>query len=145
MHDYVPDKFPSRMTLGKAYQAIYNWYKANVQYFLYLFQDQPNRLFTPHFFELVENLPLPEEISDIEIKAILREVIAGHLEACFGASDGKYKMSVYARAGLKAIGDTSGIGEFTDEDIESLKNTTLWLYLKYGYYYSDNSPDVMNE
>jgi hypothetical protein len=108
------DPKPTQITIREAYTKIRQWYRVNVPKFL----DRPAKeIETGEFkivrdfsasakacFDLVDNLPDQSELSDIEIRAVLVEVISGKLEWAYHQSDGDYKMAAYAHAALEQAG-----------------------------------------
>jgi imidazolonepropionase-like amidohydrolase len=120
-------KLPRNMTLLKAYKAICRWYRANRYYFELLYQNG-NKAFTSELLELTHRLPRTKDITEIEMRAILIEVLRGNLEACYHASDGSYAMQAYARAGLTAFGNM----DLTQAEVELLKESPLWSSLCYN-------------
>ncbi len=138
------DRLPKRMTLMKAYKAIYRWYRSNRDFFerfVYFKSLKSDRI--QALIALSNALPKPNNISEIEIRAVLIEVIKGNLEDCYSASDGSYKMCAYSRAGLDSIG--KGESEFTPEEMSLLAVSPLWPYLyasKYKYYESEQNEIV---
>ncbi|GBC83081.1 hypothetical protein HRbin10_02221 [bacterium HR10] len=108
---------PTQITIREAYTKIRQWYQANAARFI---ESPPEEVevagitivrdFGAHAkacLDLVENLPEEKELSGIEIRAVLAEVIAGKLEWAYHQSDGAYKMAAYAHAGApgRVLGD----------------------------------------
>lgn len=119
------DKLPRRITPQGAYKAIYDWYKSNERFLDDIVLDG-FKGYKDGFLPLVKHLIEPNNISDIEIKAILIEVIQGSLEPCYHASDSKYKMGAYAHAGLKHYGS---IHKLTEEEALILRRSPIRQYL----------------
>lgn len=108
------DPKPAQITIREAYAKIRQWYRANTPKFL----DRPLeeietagfkivRDFSVHTkacLDLVDNLPDQSVLSDLEIRAVLAEVIAGKLEWAYHQSDSHYKMAAYAHAALEQAG-----------------------------------------
>lgn len=102
---------PSQITIREAYTKIRQWYMDNVFKFLNRPDEEIETKgfkivgdFSAHAracLDLVNNLPEQHELSDIEIRAVLAEVIAGKLEWAYHQSDGDYKMAAYAYAALE--------------------------------------------
>ncbi|MGQ9581821.1 MAG: hypothetical protein ACUVT8_12905 [Armatimonadota bacterium] len=76
--------------------------------------------------DLIENLPDERELSDIEIRAILAEVITGKLEWAYHQSDGHYKMGAYARAALEQAELPSVL---SDTERRQLRDSKIYPYL----------------
>ena len=130
------DPKPARITIREAYTKIKQWYQANAAQF----SDSPPeeiraggvtiaRDFGSHAkacLDLVENLPEEQTLSDLEIRAVLAEVIAGKLEWAYHQSDGAYKMAAYAHAAL----EQAGLPLFLSETEKGqLKSSRVYSYL----------------
>jgi len=108
------DPKPTQITIREAYTKIRQWYRDNVPKFLERPVEEIEmggfkivRDYSAHAkacLDLVDNLPDQSELSDIEIRAVLAEVIAGKLEWAYHQSDGDYKMGAYAHAALEQAG-----------------------------------------
>jgi hypothetical protein len=131
------DPKPTQITIREAYTKIRQWYRVNVPKFL----DRPAKeIETGEFkivrdfsasakacFDLVDNLPDQSELSDIEIRAVLVEVISGKLEWAYHQSDGDYKMAAYAHAAL----EQAGIPTFLSEaEKRELRGSRIYPFLK---------------
>jgi hypothetical protein len=113
------DKKPVCISLEKAYSKIRKWYKANIDMVRSRNDDYGDRSVM-----LIEALPEANMLTDLEIRAVLGEVIYGRLEWAYHQDDGDFKMAAYSHAAL----DKAGISwNLSDEDKEQLKNSTLWL------------------
>jgi hypothetical protein len=131
------DPKPTQITIREAYTKIRQWYRVNVPKFL----DRPAKeIETGEFkivrdfsasakacFDLVDNLPDQSELSDIEIRAVLVEVISGKLEWAYHQSDGDYKMAAYAHAALEQAGLPTFLSEA--EKCE-LRGSRIYPFLK---------------
>lgn len=130
------DPKPTQITIREAYTKIRQWYRNNVPKFL----NQPAqeieiagfkivRDFSTHAkacLDLVDNLPEQHELSDLEIRAVLAEVIAGKLEWAYHQSDGDYKMAAYAHAAL----EQAGLPMFLSEaEKGELRNSRIYPFL----------------
>jgi len=114
------DPKPAKITIREAYERIRGWYQTNISHV----SDIDSR--AKACLELVERLPEEGNLSDIEIRAVLLEVIAGKLEWAYHLSDGSYKMAAYATAAL----EQDGIPIFlSEEEQQKLKNSLLYKYL----------------
>lgn len=108
------DPKPAQITIREAYARIRQWYRANAPKFSHRPVEEIEaagskiaRDFSVHAkasLDLVDNLPDQSELSDLEIRAVLAEVIAGKLEWAYHQSDGHYKMGAYAHAALEQAG-----------------------------------------
>jgi hypothetical protein len=130
------DKTPDGISLREAYTKIKQWYKINTPL---LTQDSSGILHTGGLvtqrnyskyanaaLDLVNSLPDESGLSEVEIRAILSEVIAGKLEWAYHESDGKYKMAAYAHAALKKANQPIFL---TREDKDKLKSSSLYQFL----------------
>ena len=93
------DNTPATMPLEIAYRRVRAWFLANV--------NRASELATTPFVAerartLITNLP--ESLTDLEMRAVLHEVLEGLLDWGATGSDGEARMSDYARAGLSASG-----------------------------------------
>lgn len=130
------DPKPARITIREAYTKIRQWLQVN----LAQFEESPPeevkaggitivRNLASHAkacVDLVKNLPEEKKLSDLEIRAVLVEVIAGRLEWAYHQSDGSYKMAAYAHAALKQAGLPPFLSQ-TEKD--KLKTSNLYFYL----------------
>jgi len=131
------DPKPTQITIREAYTKIRQWYRVNVPKFL----DRPAKeIETGEFkivrdfsasakacFDLVDNLPYQSELSDIEIRAVLVEVISGKLEWAYHQSDGDYKMAAYAHAALEQAGLPTFLSEAEKRE---LRGSRIYPFLK---------------
>jgi len=131
------DPKPTQITIREAYTKIRQWYRVNVPKFL----DRPAKeIETGEFkivrdfstsakacFDLVDNLPDQSELSDIEIRAVLVEVISGKLEWAYHQSDGDYKMAAYAHAALEQAGLPTFLSEAEKRE---LRGSRIYPFLK---------------
>lgn len=115
------DSLPTGIALTDAYSAIRTWYCAHADQALAR-GDEYGR----GSAALIQALPAASAVSDLEIVAVLREVILGYLEWAYHQSDGRYKMAAYAHAALEKAGRSYTL---TAEETEVLKSSTLWPYL----------------
>jgi len=131
------DPKSTQITIREAYTKIRQWYRVNVPKFL----DRPAKeIETGEFkivrdfsasakacFDLVDNLPDQSELSDIEIRAVLVEVISGKLEWAYHQSDGDYKMAAYAHAALEQAGLPTFLSEAEKRE---LRGSRIYPFLK---------------
>ncbi|MEM4204188.1 MAG: hypothetical protein QXS54_08980 [Candidatus Methanomethylicaceae archaeon] len=130
------DPKPTQITIREAYTKIRQWYRHNVSKFINQSAQEIEiagfkivRDFSAHAkacLDLVDNLPEQHELSDLEIRAILAEVIAGKLEWAYHQSDGDYKMAAYAHAAI----EQAGLPIFLSEaEKGELRNSKLYSFL----------------
>ena len=118
---YADDPLPKNLTVSDAYASVRAWYQNH---------PDPNgpwasRPCDPKHakisISLINALPPAKELTDIEMIAVLREVLFGHLEWGFHQCDGRFKMAAYA-AGYFSY-------TFTTKDKAQLQNSILRPYL----------------
>ncbi|MBC7344004.1 MAG: hypothetical protein H5U03_00960 [Clostridia bacterium] len=130
------DPKPVRITIREAYTKIRQWYQANVTRFVNSPAEETTvggitlkidiAVHARASLDLIENLPEEQVLSDIEIRAVLAEVIAGKLEWGYHRSDGAYKMGAYAHAAL----EQAGLPLFlSDQEKTQLKGSRIYPYL----------------
>ena len=117
----LDDKKPVDISLKKAYEKIRKWYQANV-----IGARNRNDEYGDHSAALIETLPPGDQLSDLEIRAVLGEVIYGNLEWAYHKDDGEYKMAAYAHGALEAAGLSWSLSE---EERSQLKSSPLWQHL----------------
>jgi hypothetical protein len=115
------DAKPVGISLVEAYTEIKKWYQSNNKVVLQRDDDYGRKS-----SELIKNLPAVKSISQLEIRAILGEVIFGYFEWAYHESNGKYKMAAYAHAALEASGFSFSLN---DKEKGILKKSSLWPYL----------------
>ncbi|MCL6430305.1 MAG: hypothetical protein K6V36_05510 [Anaerolineae bacterium] len=130
------DRKPTPITIREAYTRIRQWY----QTWTALFAQRPPEEATvagikivrdlgthaKACLDLVESLPEEQVLSDLEIRAVLAEVIAGKLEWAYHQSDGAYEMGAYAHAALGLAGLPALLSE---EERRHLRKSRLYPYL----------------
>ena len=114
------DRTPDGISLREAYAKIKKWYKNNTPVY------SQHSKYAEAALDLVNNLPDEKGLSEIEIRAVLSEVIAGKLEWAYHESDGKFKMAAYAHAALEKAKQPTFL---TKDDKSKLKNSSLYQYL----------------
>ena len=120
------DKKPIGITIKEAYTKIRKWYLANVNIATARGDDYGNRS-----AELINHLPQENKITDLEIRAILGEVIYGNLEWAYQKDDGLFKMAAYAHAALEASNLSWSLN---DAEKQILKTSHIWGYLQISRY-----------
>ena len=89
------DRYKGNISLQHAYSKIKMWYSANRK--LNLASDANYRAASDALIDV-----LPETPSELEIRAVLEQVIRGNLEWGFHMSDGQYKMAAYAIGAIES-------------------------------------------
>ncbi|MFZ5953631.1 MAG: hypothetical protein ACOYT8_00860 [Candidatus Dependentiae bacterium] len=120
------DKMPEGIDLLPAYTAIRTWYKNNT----IVIADREGEYFRASN-SLINALPEPNNINEVEIIAIFSEVITGRLEWAYHHSDGKFKMAAYAHAALKTINRDYSLSE---NEKHILSESRIWPYLTISGY-----------
>ena len=117
------DKKPAGMSLADAYKHIRQWYSHSIPL---LQQKMGDRDYAKKSEALIRALPPVPKLSELEIRAVLGEVICGNLEWAYHQTDGKYKMAAYAHGALETAGLDWSINE---EERQKLKTSVLWPHL----------------
>ena len=109
------------VSIRDAYDTIRTWYQQNIDTPLEVGDTyrQASRPF-------VCALPAASALSDVEIVAVFREVIAGRLEWAHGA-EGGVRMVEHTRAALKTSGRSYTL---TPEEKSRLETSVLWPFIK---------------
>lgn len=116
------DAKPENISIADAYSAIRLWYQNHVTDVERRGDDYGRRS-----AKLIRNLPPVSQLSDLEQRAVFREVIARLLEWGYHESDGRFKMGAYAHAALETAG--WGWRPLSAQENEQLKMSQLWPYL----------------
>lgn len=112
------DPIPTGISPQKAYKAIRDYLQANRQSFLP--ENNPPRNFMGNIIPgathseqeiqsfneivgLIDFLPAPDQLRDVDFKAVFKAVTTGRLETAYHRSDGKYKMAAYALEAMKTM------------------------------------------
>jgi len=117
------DKKPSGMSLADAYERIRQWYSRNIPM---LRQKTGDRDYGRKSEALIRSLPPAPQLNELEVRAVLGEVIYGNLEWAYHQTDGDYKMAAYAHGALEAAGLSFSINE---DEKQILKTSVLWPHL----------------
>jgi len=117
------DKKPAGMSLADAYERIRQWYSHSIPL---LRQKMGDRDYANKSEALIRALPPAPQLSELEIRAVLGEVIYGNLEWAYHQTDGNYKMAAYAHGALETAGLSWSINE---EEKQKLKTSVLWPHL----------------
>ena len=117
------DKKPKNMSVAQAYEHICRWYSQNLSL---LRQRMGDREYGKKSEALIRALPPASKLNDLEIRAVLGEVIYGYLEWAYHETDGQYKMAAYAHGALEAVGLNWSLSE---TERQQLKGSTLWPHL----------------
>ena len=117
------ERKPADISLADAYEHIRQWYSHSIPL---LRQKMGDRDSAKKSAALIRALPPATQLSELEIRAVLGEVIYGYLEWAFTQTDGKYKMAAYAKGALENAGLSWSINE---EEKQKLKTSVLWPHL----------------
>ena len=117
------DKKPKDVSLAQAYEQIRQWYSKNLPL---LRERMGERDYGKRSEALIKVLPPATELTDLEIRAVLGEVICGNLEWGYHETDGQYKMGAYAHGALEAAGVK---WSFSDAEKQKLRGSALWPHL----------------
>ena len=117
------DPKPHNLTLSQAYERILTWYSQNIPL---LRERMGGQEYGKKSEALILALPPADQLSELEIRAVLGEVIYGHLEWAYHQADSQYKMAAYAHGALEAAGLS---GSLTEQDRKQLVGSRLWPYL----------------
>lgn len=108
------DHMPVGISLKDAYVKIRDWYQSNIV------------IAPSSSVSLISFLPDVSNLTELEIRAVLGEIIYGNLEWAFHKDDGDYKMADYAIAALNSGGYDNTLSQ---NDRNKLKPSPLWPYL----------------
>lgn len=114
------DKMPIGMSLIDAYKSVRRWYSGSIPL---LREKMGGSDYAKKSEALIHALPPASQLSELEIRAVLGEVIYGNLEWGFHQTDGNYKMSAYAFAALETAGTD---WSFNEQEMHKLKASPLW-------------------
>ena len=109
------EQYNGNISLRDSYKKIRAWYTAN----------RDTNLASDANYRGASNAlidALPDDPSDLEIRAVLEQIIRGNLEWGFHQSDGQYKMAAYA---LGAIQSQSLPMFMSDQDRSALSKSPL--------------------
>ena len=119
------DKKPVNISLKGAYGKIRKWYQANIND-----PDIMKYSYGPHSIELIKALPATLT-NNLEIQAVLAEIILGNLEWAYHKNDGNYKMAAYAFAALAAAKCSYHLSDVEKNKVKT--SGALWTqYLHYN-------------
>ena len=108
------DPMPVGISLEDAYIKIQDWYQSNIA------------IAPSSSVSLIKFLPDVSTLTELEIRAVLGEIIYGNLEWAYHKSDGKYKMAAYAHAALESGGFDSTLNQ---NDRNKLRPSPVWPFL----------------
>ncbi len=114
------DKKPEGITFKDAYVKIRKWYVANENLAIARGDDYGKKS-----AELINHLPKANTVTDLEMRAIMQEVINGYLEWAYHKDDGQFKMAAYAHAALEA----SNQWMMNETEKQELKTSHIWRFL----------------
>jgi hypothetical protein len=122
----IPEEINS-ITIREGFEYIRSW-------FILHKQDLKNRNLSSAYIEkslrLIELIEGNQKLNELEMKAILVEVLSGNLEWAYGESDGKYTMADYAHAALKTLFNG---WDFSDKEKSKLQKSSLANYLSQNH------------
>ena len=116
------DLKPFGISLSDAYANVRTWYSAQLQTLA-----ERGDAYGQQSTELIQHLPPSGFISELEIRAVLGEVLYGYLEWGYHHSDGHFKMAAYAHAALNAAGLPISL---TPQEKGQLMQSKLWPFLQ---------------
>lgn len=114
-----PQSTPPSITLRQAYTRVWRWYRENVSR---LDATNTGEEYKERSRRLIEHLPEPESATELEMRAVMAEVIAGLLEWDYRET------GVYARDAVQPFGGYT----LTPNDRAELRGRPLWPYLSGG-------------
>jgi hypothetical protein len=112
---------PGGIPIEAAYAAIRAWCQAHVD------DPMPVRGPSAASRQLVAVLPEPSVASELEMRAVLGELITGNLAWAYRKTDGLHPMAAYAHAGLEHAGVTTEIRD--PDEREQLRTSPIWPFL----------------
>jgi tetratricopeptide (TPR) repeat protein len=117
-----------------AYTSVRLWYQANIHRL-----DERNDEYSDMSRRLILALPDPTAATQLEMRAVMAQVISGGLEWAYAQSDGRSTMSEYAKKSVEPFGGYS----LSDDDRSALQTSVLWKYLGYskGLYYRERAQE----
>lgn len=111
------DAKPTGIALRDAYEKIRSWYQTNA--------PAKDSTHAQAAIQFIEALPPANQLSDLEIRTVLSEVILGQLEWAYHESDGQFKMAAYAHAALDAAGLHFVLSDDEKKAIKASNSTLL--------------------
>lgn len=123
MEPNADERKNSGMSLPDAYKSIRQWFLRNIPM---LREQMGDNDYGRKSEALIRSLPPASQLSELEIRAVLGEVIYGNLEWAYHEMEGDYKMAAYAHGALEAAGLSSSINE---NEKQALKTSVLWPHL----------------
>jgi len=117
------DPKPHNLTLSQAYEHIRTWYSQNIPL---LRQQMGGQDYAKKSEALILALPSADQLSQLEIRAVLGEVIYGNLEWAYHHADSQYKMAAYAHCAFEAAGLSWSL---TEDERKQLVGSRLWPHL----------------
>ena len=128
------DRIPTGISIAQAYSKIRDWYKENV-FRVASRGDEYGR----NSAALISALPTPRETTELEQRAIFREVMTGLLEWAYTESDSEFQMADYVRGATQAAGVD---WRLTEDEERELRRTPLWPLLTPGLMESQNDAET---
>ena len=96
---------PDGISFADAYAAIRGWCLTHADHY----KDAPGM--SARSMALIAALPEVEDASEVEMKAVFGEIIAGNLLWAYKKSDGLHRMAGYAHGALEGAGMTYEISD----------------------------------
>jgi hypothetical protein len=140
----LTDTVPNDLTLSQAYESIRRWYSQSIRLLWKqkeISDEDVRAMVLLGVYDriratgeesrtkseaLILALAPADQLSELEIRAVLGEVIYGNLEWAYHQSDGQYKMAAYAKGALA----TAGLDwRLTEEERQQLEASKLWPFL----------------
>ncbi len=110
-------------TFLEAYKKIQSWYSANLAL---LKQSNASEDYKQKSAEIINALPPASSLNELEIRAILGEVVYGYLEWGFHQADEQFKMGAYAFGAFEA-GKVSY--SLNPDEMQGLRGSKIWPFL----------------
>lgn len=132
------DQIPTDISMAQAYSRIRDWYQNNVGV---IHSRGIQRDYARRSTALIVDLPPADKTSDLEKRAVFREVMAGLLEWGYHESDGEFKMAAYVRGATQAAGLD---WQLTADEERELRSSPLWPLITAGLMESQNDADTVN-
>jgi hypothetical protein len=110
--------------VSAAYKAIRAWYVDHLPLIEWR---------TGHYYissaALIRALPDERALSELEMRAVFAEVLAGLLEWGYSESDGRFRMVDYATAALRTAGMLASLAP---DERDALRTSVLWPFLSFN-------------
>lgn len=118
----------AELCLADCYDVLRNWYRQNIDSAMAEAKTQnPISNYMVRSSRLIQALPPSSSVSELEIRRIVDEVIAGKLEWGYWRENDQAYMISYARAILAILGVEWG--QYTESEKKQLQCSRLFPYL----------------